>query len=469
MTDWLPSLSSVWLQWMLLHTLQTSLFVVLIWGLDRVLRPNAAFSYLLWLLALIKAFVPPLVPMPAFGPSYSSAVGSTLLAMNPFSATPLQPVEEPSFWSPSSVALVFWLSGILVFAAFLLVRNLAVRRSLGHAKPTGVTISAVLPRHRDDRLGQIPLYTSSEIQAPMLVGLLRPRIYLPDTWKQWSDQELKLILNHEVAHAQRRDLWVALLQLLMLTLFFYNPFIWLVHMKVNRYREQACDDSALVRTGCTAVDYCKTLCAFLEISPQRLESSYAGLYFLESARTLSERIKYLLHKKENPIMRRSPTLRFAVLLALAVAVVPLSWQCSQKAGPESPVATKQQDVSEKVASSSTSSELRVSTQSLSSESSFEFVEYDTPPMPVGGFAAIQRNLRYPEIARKAGIEGRVILYILIDESGQVRDTRVVQSLGQAGCDEAAIEAVKSVRWKPAMQRDKPVKVWVAIPVIFRLK
>lgn len=98
-----------------------------------------------------------------------------------------------------------------------------------------------------------------------------------------------------------------------------------------------------------------------------------------------------------------------------------------------------------------------------------FVAYDEPPTPIGGFGAIQRALKYPEIARKAGIEGRVTVHVLVSENGRVVRTKILQSLGHTGCDEAAVSAIKSVKWKPAMQRDKPVKVWVAIPVIFKLK
>ena len=98
-----------------------------------------------------------------------------------------------------------------------------------------------------------------------------------------------------------------------------------------------------------------------------------------------------------------------------------------------------------------------------------FVAYDSPPEPIGGFEAIQRNLVYPEIARKAGVEGRVIVHVLVDERGNVVATKILKSLGNNGCDEAAVRAIKSVKWKPAMQRDRPVKVWVAIPVIFKLK
>jgi protein TonB len=103
------------------------------------------------------------------------------------------------------------------------------------------------------------------------------------------------------------------------------------------------------------------------------------------------------------------------------------------------------------------------------ESAQIFVAYDEPPAPIGGFAAIQRNLVYPEIARKAGVEGRVVVHCLIDRQGRVVQTKILKSLGNNGCDEAAVAAIKSVKWKPAKQRDKPVKVWVAIPVVFQLK
>lgn len=103
------------------------------------------------------------------------------------------------------------------------------------------------------------------------------------------------------------------------------------------------------------------------------------------------------------------------------------------------------------------------------ESAQIFVAWDEPPEPIGGFAAIQANLKYPEIARKAGVEGKVIVIAWISDKGEVIKAWAETSLGNNGCDEAAIAAVKSVRWKPAKQRDKPVTVRISIPVIFKLK
>lgn len=97
-----------------------------------------------------------------------------------------------------------------------------------------------------------------------------------------------------------------------------------------------------------------------------------------------------------------------------------------------------------------------------------FVPFDEPPSPVGGLAAIQRALVYPEIARKAGVEGLVILHLQINEKGEIRRVKVIKSLELDVMDNAAIDAVKSVKWNPAMQRDMPITVWYSVPIRFNL-
>jgi len=89
------------------------------------------------------------------------------------------------------------------------------------------------------------------------------------------------------------------------------------------------------------------------------------------------------------------------------------------------------------------------------------------PELIGGIAELQRHVRYPEIARKAGVEGRVVVQFIIDEQGNVQDPFVVRGIG-AGADEAALHAVRQVRFTPGMQRGRPVKVQYTIPVQFRL-
>ncbi len=101
---------------------------------------------------------------------------------------------------------------------------------------------------------------------------------------------------------------------------------------------------------------------------------------------------------------------------------------------------------------------------------YVFIPYDEPPAPIGGYAAIQKNLKYPEIARKAGLEGSVVLGVLIDKKGNAIKTEVLKDSGtNVGFEEAASRAVMTIKWKPAKQRDTPVKVWVSVPIRFSLQ
>ncbi len=90
------------------------------------------------------------------------------------------------------------------------------------------------------------------------------------------------------------------------------------------------------------------------------------------------------------------------------------------------------------------------------------------PEVVGGLAAIAKNIKYPEIAQKAGVQGKVFILAFVDEDGSVSDAKVVKGIG-AGCDEAAIAAIKKCKFSPGVHEGKKVKVKVAIPIEFKMK
>jgi protein TonB len=97
-----------------------------------------------------------------------------------------------------------------------------------------------------------------------------------------------------------------------------------------------------------------------------------------------------------------------------------------------------------------------------------FVAVEDMPEPIGGIAAIQEKIVYPEIAKRAGVEGKVYIKAYVDENGNITKAEVLKGIG-AGCDEAALDAVKKTKFKPGKQRGKPVKVQVSIPVVFKLQ
>lgn len=94
-----------------------------------------------------------------------------------------------------------------------------------------------------------------------------------------------------------------------------------------------------------------------------------------------------------------------------------------------------------------------------------FVPYDEEPVAIS-----LPTPKYPEMARKAEIEGTVYVEVLIDTRGKVRDARVIRGSGaNAGFEEAALEAAWKGEWRPAMQNKQPVAVRVSYPVVFKLK
>ena len=97
-----------------------------------------------------------------------------------------------------------------------------------------------------------------------------------------------------------------------------------------------------------------------------------------------------------------------------------------------------------------------------------FVVVERMPQLKGGIGQLQKTVKYPDMARKAGIEGRVFVKFIINEQGNVVDPKVVRGIG-GGCDEAALDAVKKAKFVPGMQRGRPVKVWYTIPIVFKLQ
>lgn len=96
-----------------------------------------------------------------------------------------------------------------------------------------------------------------------------------------------------------------------------------------------------------------------------------------------------------------------------------------------------------------------------------FVAVENMPELKGGLAGLQKQINYPEMARKAGIEGKVIIQFIVNEQGKVEDPKVIRGIG-GGCDKEALRVVKKASFEPGRQRGKPVRVQFSLPITFRL-
>lgn len=97
-----------------------------------------------------------------------------------------------------------------------------------------------------------------------------------------------------------------------------------------------------------------------------------------------------------------------------------------------------------------------------------FMAVENMPKLKGGLAKLQQCVNYPEMARKAGIEGTVSIQFIVNKKGEVENPRVLRGIG-GGADEEALRCVKQAEFVPGRQRGKPVRVQYSLPVRFQLQ
>jgi protein TonB len=89
------------------------------------------------------------------------------------------------------------------------------------------------------------------------------------------------------------------------------------------------------------------------------------------------------------------------------------------------------------------------------------------PSPIGGMEAIYKHIVYPDLAKKAGVSGKVYVLVYINENGGVDQVKVVRGIG-AGCDEAAVDGVKSTKFSPGKNNGAAIKVKLSLAIVFKL-
>ena len=110
-------------------------------------------------------------------------------------------------------------------------------------------------------------------------------------------------------------------------------------------------------------------------------------------------------------------------------------------------------------------------EEIAEEEVFLSVE-ENPEFP-GGTAKlleyVQKNLKYPMMARESDIQGRVFVGFVVEKDGSISNVKVLRGIG-GGCDEEAIRVVQSLpKFKPGKQRGNPVRVQYTLPIVFKLQ
>ncbi len=306
LVHWLNEVSPGWWQQMVHGTWQAAVVGAVLLGLVAWKRRwPAPWRYGLLVLALLKFAVPPLLPSPtgifsrvvAQGHARRAAVvampggvglsqieilgqvstASPGIERGEYSATPglvgrsLEPANLTHESRPATGAKLQWTSWLLVFhglGAFALMSWIGwqlwrLRRwvRLGRSVPWGAAQEMVGELARDLGLKRIPeLRLSARAHAPLAFGIIRPTILLPGkALERLTQGELRTILAHELAHFRRGDPWVNWLQIVLQTVWWFHPLLWVLNRATRKVREDCCDDLLLARGVASGEAYCETL------------------------------------------------------------------------------------------------------------------------------------------------------------------------------------------------------------------
>jgi TonB family protein len=418
-------------------------------------RRSAAERHILWTAAIgSSALLPLLAPfLPAWQPELVGKVAAVLPAISQTAmpqipsygtevvvrAEGIQPAREPS-----RVLLAIWLTGsavaILILTAAVLRLRWIAARSQREPDPrlmkTAAALSQALGLRRTVRILQ-----SRHALMPMTWGFLRPRVLLPASAAEWSEDRLRIVLAHELSHVRRFDWPVQLLAEIVRAVYWFNPLFWIASIRLQGESERACDD-AVVNLGIDGRDYATHL---LELARFVRASSRRWLPALAMARQpdLEKRVLAIV---DSTLNRRAVTRKrvFAVMIPAFCMAIPLAAMRApaRQVGPAIQRARIGQLPS-------------ISGTPVSAEIPPEVALYTTPPL-------------YSDEARRRGIEGVVTAEVHVDANGKVSGSRVVKGLG-FGLDQNALLAVRDWQFIPGKRNGIPVEMTTRIDVAFNLR
>ena len=460
--DALIRLAEAWWPLYAVHFVEVSLFISLVWAVDRWMTLDTRLRYVLYLLALAKVFVPPFYPisLPEFLALSDDVLVESIYTDEVSGDEVVVFVSVPVGPPPLAFYLFcLWGVSVLVWAGVMLWKNAAFHRALSLAVPVDLAREVgSLSEARD-----MKVYAKASLRSPLLVGIVKPKLYLPAHWSSWSPEELRGVVAHELAHRDNRDIWVLICQAVAMALFCINPLVWLLNRRLTFLRELRCDEAVLRETNLTPAEYGRLLFGFVDRRP-----ALSALYFNERGTALKKRLEYVLNFKEDNVKRSKWQL--AILILIGLAIVPFSIReaytedegslevmelAEDETKPE-PMPGQQSTLSASGNVDSrefmklTEIEEKIETEEKSEVSRKAVLINDViiDVIPV-----------YPEKAIRDQVEGTVSLRFLINVDGSVSDVSILK--GPEIFHRTVIEAVSQWRFKPAKHDGKAVPAWMA--------
>jgi beta-lactamase regulating signal transducer with metallopeptidase domain/tetratricopeptide (TPR) repeat protein len=290
---------------------QSSLLILILIAFEFLFRRKvrASVRYGLWLILLVKLCVSPTLALPT-SPAWwlqktppPIARPETRYTVT-YDNSPLTEIPQtPPAFVPPKPAMTFaaWLLMIsisvsLALFVWLLVRWWQITRQVRRAKTSERLIA--LANEAREIVGkklktQVKLTTNS--MAPAVCGLFRPAILIPQSLAEnFSDEQLRAVLLHELIHLRRRDVWVNFFQALLQIFYWWHPPVWLANARIRRVREEAVDDAVMLALRDEAETYAPTLLEVAKLALNRPLVSLGLVGILESRHALRQRIERLM-------------------------------------------------------------------------------------------------------------------------------------------------------------------------------
>ncbi|CAM2069701.1 M56 family metallopeptidase [Sulfidibacter corallicola] len=259
---------------MLVFLIDTTLKLTLIFGLawlaTHLTRKQASsLRHLIWKAAFLGMvlvllgyfFLPryelPLLPIPT---AAETVVPATMPAALPHES-PAVGHTTRAIWPWPAILLSLWGLGVFLvttrFAVSLVQLMVLVKRAQKCEGPQWRELAYELAKTY--RLKKpLDVRIASRTITPMTLGTLYPMVLLPQEARSWSDERLRLVLIHEIAHIKNKDFPIQLLVHGICALFWFHPLVWLAERHLTREREHASDDW-VVFSGYKASTYAQHL------------------------------------------------------------------------------------------------------------------------------------------------------------------------------------------------------------------
>ena len=251
-------------------------------------------------------------------PTIQSGIPFINNTVNPIISQTLAPATENSV-NPLEVLIpslaVAWVLGAILIFVYTAISYLSLRIKIG----TSVRLSG-------------NVYQSEYVKSPFVMGIFMPKIYIPFNM---SGEAAELILAHEQSHLQRKDHWWKPLGFLLLTVYWFNPLMWIAYAALCKDIELACDERVIKGfDNEKRADYSKTL---LEYSVNRGAVTACPLAFGEVG--VRARIKSVLNYKKPAFWLVIASL----VICIGVGVCFLTDPIKQTDTPQTPVGTGASD------------------------------------------------------------------------------------------------------------------------------